>query len=170
MNHLDYLTQLAVNGRAIAQLVEGVSAEQARWKPAADEWSILEVINHLYDEEQLDFRFRIGLLLQDPEQDWPPNDPNGWVTERRYNERDLAQSVANFISEREKSLQWLENLGEVEWSIGKKAPWGGILTAGDLFASWIAHDYLHIRQLNELKRAYAIKQLAPFDSGYAGEW
>jgi hypothetical protein len=87
----------------ITNLVQDVSAEQAQWKPSADDWSILEVINHLYDEEREDFRQRLDFLLFQPEAELPPIDPDGWVTSRHYNERDLATSVTNFLQEREQS-------------------------------------------------------------------
>ncbi len=54
---LDHLTtQLARQAEAIHALVQDVSDDQARWKPSPDDWSILEVIHHLYDEEIEDFR------------------------------------------------------------------------------------------------------------------
>ena len=65
-----------------AGLVSGLSLEQARWKPSLDKWSILEVVNHLYDEEREDFRQRLSLVLADPMQPWPPIDPRTWVTSR----------------------------------------------------------------------------------------
>lgn len=170
MNQLDFVEEMRANAAAIGRLVEGVPLGQARWRPSAGEWSILEVINHLLDEEKLDFRLRLGLLLADPEQDWPPNDPNGWVTEKSYNARELKPSVTLFLQEREASIEWLKSLGDVDWTIGKKTPWGGMLTAGDLFGSWVTHDYLHIRQLNQLKRAYAVKIFEPFSVDYAGDW
>ena len=104
------LTRFSHNAQAIARLVQDVSLEQARWKPSPSDWSILEVINHLYDEEREDFRQRLDLLLHQPEAEWPPIDPDGWVTARNYNERDLATSLGNFLQERQKSLDWLQGL------------------------------------------------------------
>ena len=43
----------------IQAVLAGVDAEQARWKPDADSWSILEVVCHLVDEEREDFRTRL---------------------------------------------------------------------------------------------------------------
>ena len=55
--------QMALNAGRIGALVEGVSEEQARWKPAPEVWSILEVMHHLWDEEREDFRVRLNLIL-----------------------------------------------------------------------------------------------------------
>ena len=48
----EMIAQLAIQAGRIRALAEGVSDEQARWKPDAESWSILEVVNHLYDEER----------------------------------------------------------------------------------------------------------------------
>src|SRR4026209_2968670 len=103
-----YIVRLSQTVGVIAGLTNGVSTEQARWKPAADRWSILEVVNHLYDEERDDFRARLDGLLHRPGQPLPSIDPPRWAVERRYNERDLAESLARFLDERQKSLAWLK--------------------------------------------------------------
>ena len=50
-----------------------------------------------------------------------------------------------------------------------RAPFGPI-TAGDLLASWAAHDVLHSRQLAELRRARLLADTQPHRTQYAGEW
>jgi hypothetical protein len=163
------IAALTRQAATIADFVSEIAPEQARWKPSPADWSLLEVINHLYDEEQFDFRVRIDYLLHQPGEEAPPIDPEGWVTERRYNERDLATSVANFEQERAVSLAWLRGLDNPDWEAAYVAPWG-IIKAGDIFAAWTAHDLLHLRQLVELTYAYQKKQAAPYDIAYAGEW
>jgi hypothetical protein len=165
------IRQMALNARRIRSLASGVSPAQAVWKPDPTSWSILEVVNHLYDEERLDFRVRLDLILHHPEQeDWPPIDPPRWVVERRYNQRRLEPSLANFLKERQASLAWLRSLGQADWQAGVPDPSGGMFPAGSMFASWAAHDLLHMRQLVELQRAWIVYQASPYDTGYAGDW
>ena len=52
--------RLRANADVIAAQVAGVSDEQARWKPDPAQWSILEVMSHLADEEIEDFRARLA--------------------------------------------------------------------------------------------------------------
>jgi hypothetical protein len=167
---LDVLVaRLAHNAQTIQSLAQGVSHELARWRPSADDWSILEVINHLYDEEIEDFRAHLDLILHHPGEPWPGIDPQGWVTERRYNERDLAQSLRNFLHAREESLAWLSGLSAPDWQARYEAPFGQ-LTAGDMVAAWLAHDLLHVRQLVELQWAHTIRFVQPYQVRYAGVW
>lgn len=71
MNLEYFIERLSTNRHVISGLATTVSLEQARWKPSPAKWSILEVINHLYDEEREDFRQRLGLVLNNPEETWP---------------------------------------------------------------------------------------------------
>ncbi|MEM7130322.1 MAG: DinB family protein [Chloroflexota bacterium] len=165
-----YLSQLRQNSQTIQLAVQNVPAEQARWRPSAEEWSILEVVNHLYDEERRDFRVRIDYTLNRPDEPWPPIDPAGWVVAEKYNERNLPESLENFLTERQRSIEWLKSLEEVDWDTGTEAPWGGIMRAGDLLASWAAHDLLHLRQINDLRYLYLRENVQPYNVEYAGEW
>lgn len=169
--NLNYcLTQLTVNAPAVQQLVEGMDVEQACWKPAPDEWSVLEVINHLVDEEREDFRGRLEHILSGSTEPFVGYDPEVAVTERAYNQRDLAASLANYLYERQQSLEWLRGLTDVSWNATAQQPgWEGF-RAGDMLVSWAAHDILHLRQLVELKWAYGLVKLAPYNPDYAGEW
>ncbi len=166
----DYcLQQMASNAVRIRALVDGVNEQQARWKPDPQSWSILEVVCHLLDEERKDFRVRLDFTLRNPGGTWPRIDPEGWVTEHNYNEQDLALSLQEFLAEREASLAWLETLVDPDWDTTYDADWGSI-TAGDLFAAWVAHDLLHMRQLVALHWLYTEKQVDPYSPHYAGEW
>jgi hypothetical protein len=167
---LNYFSErLAKNKGVFEALVRGVSDEQVHWKPAPDKWSLLEVVNHLYDEEREDFRRRLELVLTDASQAWPPIDPRGWVTARKYNERDLDESLDNFLAERDKSLAWLRRLTSPHWDNRNEGP-NGSLTAGDLLAAWLAHDFLHTRQLARLHWQYVALVANPYQTTYGGPW
>lgn len=163
------IEQMEANAGRIRGLVQGVGPEQAAWKPDPQSWSILEVVNHLYDEEREDFRVRLDIILHEPGRPWPPIDPQDWVTARGYNQRELGASLQGYLSEREASLKWLRELAAPDWEASVPTPWGSI-TAGDMFAAWAAHDLLHMRQLVELQRAFNLSLSAPYSSQYAGDW
>lgn len=168
--NVDYLTgQLKSNAQGIDSLVRHVTDDQAGWKPDPNAWSILEVINHLLDEEREDFRVRLDIILYHSNLPWPAIDPEGWVVERKYNMRYLQQSLNDYLTERKSSLQWLDTLDHPDWDKVYTSPFGS-MEAGDMLASWVAHDQLHMRQLIELHRAYTEVQAGPFSLDYAGEW
>ena len=157
------------NAQRIRVLVENTPEDQVHWKPDLESWSILEVVNHLLDEENLDFRVRLNITLFHSDETWPSINPQGWVAERRYNERDLKESLHKFLAARKESLAWLRTLTSPDWEATYQAPWGRI-RAGDLMASWVGHDLLHIRQLVELNWACTVEEIQPYSPQYAGDW
>lgn len=169
---VDYcLHELKHNALVIETLLASFGAAQARWRPHDMEWSALEVICHLRDEEREDFPFRIRHLLSGVGEKWPPILPAKWVVERNYIDDDLHQALADFLSERARNLSWLAALNNPNWEARyAHEPLEGLLAA-DLLAAWTVHDLLHIRQLNEIKYKYG--EHAPFSRrmiAYAGEW
>lgn len=169
MNIDYYISRLETNARVFEQLISGIGPEQGSWKPAADKWSILEVINHLYDEEREDFRARLKNTLDDPSKEWDPISPVEWVTERKYSERDLNQSFQNFVTERADSIEWLRSVSGPKWS-NSYSHSSGAISAGDLICSWAAHDLIHIKQITRLHYDYLTRLSAPYSPDYAGGW
>jgi hypothetical protein len=166
----DLGARLRANADVFAALVVGVGEEQARWKPEPAQWSILEVVNHLADEEHEDFRTRLDLTLHRPDAEWPRIDPQKWVSERRYNERALGESMERFLARRRESLVWLGALVAPDWDRAHQHPRFGPIRAGDLMISWVAHDHIHIRQINRLQRDFLVASLPGDSPEYAGKW
>jgi hypothetical protein len=165
-----YIAALDRFAAVLPELVRSLPTADARWKPSDGPWSILEIIMHLCDEEVDDFRTRLRLTLENPQQDWSPIDPPRWAIERKYNEADLGQAVDRFVRERHASVQWLRSLGAVDLSIAHHHPKFGPVHAGDLLASWAAHDALHLRQIAKRMHQLAQHHAGGFRTGYAGEW
>ena len=164
------IQQLKNNAAIILATVQPIPAEQADWKPNAETWSIKEVMDHLYNEERLDFRKHLKEMLSDPPQPWGKSQPQDWISGERY-----LEVLQDFLAERESSLDWLGMLKEPDWEVISKISLGPsnetfTLSAGDVLVSWVAHDFLHIRQLNELLYAYQAQASSPYSVRYAGDW
>jgi hypothetical protein len=168
MNHQTIIAHLSMNADVFKSLFQSVSDEQACWKPGRDRWSTLEVVNHLYDEEREDFRKRLGLVLMNPKEMWPPIDPEEWVIQRSYNDRDFKQSLQNFFEERERSLLWLNKLDSPDWRATHQHAQMGPMSAELILANWLAHDLFHIRQVTDLHFAYLTKVVNPVSLDYSG--
>lgn len=165
-----FVHRMSNASEALNALVSELNPTDARWRPEGGGWSVLEIINHMADEEVDDFRMRLRLTLEDPSQLWPGIDPEGWARQRNYNERDLSESIKRFESARTESLTWLVSLRDPDWSRAHEHPKLGVIRAGDLLAAWCAHDALHIRQI--AKRLFQLTQrdAGDYSTGYAGVW
>jgi len=167
MDYNYFISSLENSAKKINSLLEGVTEEQAKWKPAPEKWSILEVVNHLYDEERDDFRKRLDLTLHRPEEEWPGIDPEAWAVSREYINKDYHQSVKIFFIERAESINWLNSLTSPNWEQIHEHPVIGSLSAADLLAAWAAHDYLHLRQLSDLHARFLNVLASPHSTKYA---
>lgn len=170
MIHTDaIITGLINNKTTIESLFSNVSEEQQIWKPKSDKWCMLEIICHLVDEEIEDFRTRARVQLETPGKHPHAIDPVGWVKSRNYMEQDYSQKLSQFLEEREASIAWLQNLDSPNWDNYYTHPKFGDLSAGFFLTNWLAHDYLHIRQVTKLKYDY-LSTLSNSKYRYAGIW
>lgn len=164
------IDRMAVFPRSLSVLLQGLPDAEAQRKPPSGAWSIVEIVNHLADEESEDFRTRVRLTLEDPSKPWPGIDPEGVVVERRHNEKPLAASLERFAMERAASVEWLRRLDAPDWSMTYTHPQLGELRAGDLMLSWCAHDVLHLRQIAKRVYELALHDGEGFSAAYAGDW
>ena len=169
MEFVKLYRELTHSTEIIRALLNDIDHEEAQTKPSPGKWSILEVTCHLYDEEREDFREHLDLILHRQHEKWHPIAPQAWVKARKYNEQDFRKMKAKLFRERAKSLAWLKGLKNANWKIIYRSEFGS-MHAGDMLASWIAHDNLHIRQLVELRRWHIEQYTKPFKIRYAGDW
>ncbi len=169
MNEQQIIAEIARNRYVFEWLLVSLDESLFRWKPAPDQWCLLEVVCHLYDEEREDFRARVKHCLENPELPLSPIDPVGWVTSRKYVEQDFDAKLSAFLSEREESIKWLRSLKNPPWENTHDHPKLGKMSANKFLSNWLAHDHIHIRQINRIKREY-LDQTTEDSLDYAGDW
>jgi hypothetical protein len=165
-----FLSRFSATPEVLDALLKDVPLEVARWKPTPKAWSILEVVCHMVDEDRKDFRPRLKSLLFEnpPGSSITAIDPPAWVIEGNYNARELKVSLSDFRAEREQSLEWLRSL-PADLELERTAP-DRKISAGQVLYSWLAHDYLHIRQITRLHYDFLALKTQNYDIGYAGDW
>jgi len=165
----DIVKQLKKNKLVFLELLQVEDTDFIKWRPAKDKWCILEIICHLYDEERDDFRFRVNWLLENPGEKPPPFNPLDWVTEHDYINQDYQQMLHKFIAERENSVRWLQALENPNWNSSYIHDIKGELSAFFYLTNWLAHDYLHMRQIIKQKFDY-LEYRTKTSLYYAGKW
>ncbi len=161
--------ELHRNKNIFQELLSNISKESIYWSQNPEKWCLLEVVCHLYDEEREDFRTRVKCVLEDPESPPPSFDPIIWVNERNYKGQNYDIILSKFLLERENSVQWLRAIQNPEWSNTYLHPKLGPMSAYLFLTNWLAHDYLHIRQIMRLKYDY-LKETSGESLQYAGNW
>nr|WP_299388273.1 DinB family protein [Allomuricauda sp.] len=165
----EIIAALECNAKVFAETLSGIPAAMVTWKSNPKDWSPLEIICHLVDEETDDFRARVKHALETPDKALVPIDPVGWITQHDYAKQDVHERLSTFLKERKKSIIWLRNLKNPNWNNAIDHPERGKITAASFLANWLSHDYHHIRQINNLKHAYLMEKSGDSLS-YAGKW
>ena len=169
MDYQHIIKSLEANKTIFESLLKGLTEQEYRWKQNPNKWCALEIICHLHDEEREDFRARVKHVLETPNSPMLPINPVGWVTERKYIELDFESALTAFIHEREYSIEWLKSLHNPKWDNAFHHPKFGALSAKFFLTNWLAHDYLHIRQITRLKYDY-LADMSGINIDYAGTW
>lgn len=160
---------LKKNRETFRGLLEKVTTDEIYWSQGPGKWCLLEIVCHLHDEEIEDFRTRVKCVLHDPVQSPPPIDPVGWVSERKYRNQDFEVVLAKFLKERDFSIRWLESLKDPAWGNTYMHPKLGPMSALLFLTNWLAHDFLHFRQIIRLKYEY-LREMSAISLDYAGKW
>lgn len=163
------IQELSRNKGVFGTLLRDVPGGIVTWRKEEGAWCLLEIVCHLLDEEREDFRARLQHTLEKPGEPLTPIDPAGWVAHRGYLQRDYQQVLDQFLQERGKSISWLRSLGDTHWQNTSLHPEYGEISAKKFLCNWLAHDYHHIRQINQIQYHY-LKSQTGEDLSYAGRW
>jgi hypothetical protein len=159
--------ELARLPMVLEALLAGLDPSGARTRPAPGEWSPIEILCHLRDEETEDFGARLRVIV-DGAGDFTPIDPETWAKERRYHEANLPDVLEALRARRQASLDLLASVAPDTLTGSRPHRRLGRLSGLDILAAWVAHDRIHLAQLaGTLARIWALRW-APLRADYAG--
>ena len=159
--------ELARLPMVLEALLAGLDEVSARTRPATGEWSPVEILCHLRDEETEDFGARLRVIV-DGAGEFAPIDPERWAEERRYREANLPDVLQALRSRRQASLGLLASVAADTLTGARPLGRLGRLSGLDILAAWVAHDRIHLAQLaGTLARIWALRW-APLRAEYAG--
>ena len=114
-------------------------------------WSAFDVVGHLIHGERTDWMPRAKMVLQFGEaKTFEPFDR--WGQERESRGKTLEQSLDEFARLRTKNLDELRawNLCREDLARRGQHPSLGVVTLGQLLATWAAHDLTHLHQISRI--------------------
>jgi hypothetical protein len=146
-------------------LMAEISDEDARWKPAADRFSVAEVLAHLSHSEGHCYRARVDRFLNEELPALEADDAQMHLD--LYRNGDPEEDFAHFEEQREINVEYLRGLPAEAGSREAMHSEAGRITLTQMLHEWALHDLGHVRQIAELVRAR--KYLAgagPLGKGY----
>lgn len=146
LNRLQVISELRGNLGALFGLLVDVSAEQWHQHPWGEEWSITQILCHLWDREQTEHLPRLRWITEEDEPFIvaPPPPPG---PEEAPCQRDGFQVALHFQLARQKTLGFLGGLAEADWQKSARHSIFGPTTLLELAHFTAQHDRLHLNQL-----------------------
>jgi hypothetical protein len=143
----DLLDAFKSTPEILAALLAGVSQKQAKAARGGDEgWSVVEVICHLRDGEEIGLQ-RDRLMAGQDNPDIAGYDQEQLAAERDYASQDLHKALAEFTRLRKEHVTFLESLLPEGWKRpGNHTEIGKI----DIFSHtehMVCHDSIHCAQI-----------------------
>jgi hypothetical protein len=151
----------------LSALLDGLDPALWTERPAANEWSAVEIVCHLRDEETEDFGARVRVVLAGGDR-FVPIDPERWARERGYREQSPEAALAALRGRRAESLAFLATVAAAGLDRVVDQPGFGRMSGLDLLAAWVTHDRLHVAQLVSTLARVGADRWAPLRTEYAG--
>ncbi len=137
---------------AVRELTSGLSAEELGRPEAPGKWSILNVVEHLADQELVN-AYRLRSIVAEEEPRLRGYDQDLWATKLRYGSAGPEPVLLELRALRERNLRLYRSLSDVELDRVGMHSERGPESARRLRSLTAAHDLLHRRQIARIRRS-----------------
>jgi hypothetical protein len=141
----------SATAKKLERLILGVPASKLRKRPAADKWSVSEILAHLADTELVG-GFRMRLILGAPGTPVAAFDQDSWVVSGHYEKRNPRKSLDQFRVTREANLALLKSLSPEQWKHYGMHAERGQESIEQMVLMFAGHDINHLQQIQTILR------------------
>lgn len=149
----DPLTVQAELPDAVRELTAGLSGEELGRLEEPGKWSILQVVEHLADQELVN-GFRLRSIVAEDEPPLRGYDQDLWARRLRYGSAGLEPVLDELRALRARNLRLYRSLSEAELDRVGLHDERGPESARRLRALTAAHDLLHRRQIARIRASF----------------
>lgn len=119
------------------------------YKDGGDGWTVLQVMCHLRDFEDV-FYGRIKGMVTDDNPALPFPDPDEQAAENAYHEDNIHAVLATLTKTRREFIEYMKSLGESDWEQTGIHPTRGTFTPHDQLFLNTLHDSIHLEQITRI--------------------
>jgi len=148
------ISLLGKTPNVLETLLRDLHGELLHWKPAADRWSISEVLAHLAALETV-YADRALRMVAEESPSLMKYDLAGASARGDYSRGSAGENLALFTRTRRSTLAMLTGLPECAGARTGVHSELGSVTLAEMLNEWANHDLGHLRQIAELYRAHA---------------
>jgi hypothetical protein len=151
----DVIAILASTPDKLKREITSLSSQELKRRPAANKWSVQEVLAHLDDIEEVGMRARVAAMVETENPILAPIDQEKRAEDMKYNRKNPLRSLASFSRQRQANLKWLKKLRPAQLKRRGTHREVGVISVEELVTEWAFHDLGHLKQILEIKR-YAL--------------
>lgn len=141
----DVQAVLAATPERVAELTEDLDLETLQKRPEPGEWSVEEILGHLFDAEVVySFRWRFTLAEKDPK--YPGYDQDEWI---KLPKPSFPELLAAFASMRRANVWLIEETPTDQWDTNAIHEERGPEPFGVSLQVVAGHDIAHLKQLEQ---------------------
>ncbi len=135
--------------KRIERLIQPLTRQQIRRRPAAGKWSIGEIVAHLAESE-LVYGYRIRMILASNGTRFHAFDQIVWARNSDYARQDPHRSLRMFRTLRESNLALLKSLPQTKWNCYGIHATRGKETLKRVMEMFAGHDLNHLQQIHRI--------------------
>lgn len=144
------ISMMRLTCASLGHILRGVAADQARaLRDGENGWSIIEILCHLRDFDQIFYQRAVMMLAEDKPQ-LPGYDHEALAIERAYQQDDLQDALKALQSSRERFIQFFASLTAQQWERGGVHPERESFTMTDAAMQVGLHDLDHLEQITRV--------------------
>ena len=151
----EVLEILATTPAKLKREISAFSRRDMVTRPAANKWSVQEVLAHMADVEEVGMRARVAAMIEQDNPTLLPFDQEARAVQLHYNTLDPRRSLLRLERQRRANVKWLKKLRPAQLRRQGFHQTVGKTTAEEMITEWAFHDLGHIKQILEIKR-YAL--------------
>jgi hypothetical protein len=136
---------LAAFPEQLKRQLQGLEEAALRFRPAPDEWSIMEIVGHIVDVGAL-WPGRTRQMLATDNPTLAAVDPN-WVRQRDYHNKQPGFLLISLAEQRAEYVEFLRVLRPAQLARSGIHPTRGPLTVEQGIAALADHDRIHSEQI-----------------------
>lgn len=131
--------------------IEGLSAEQLRWKADDKTWSVAEVLTHLADHNIV-VSFRVREILAGSSATLPAFAQDPWVAGQKANEGRVEDTLDIFRNLLQYNSRLFGRLTQDEWEKTGVNFKGETVSVATIVRGFVKHVQGHLGQIDRIKR------------------
>jgi hypothetical protein len=147
---LQLISRYATGPEEVTEALNGFPPAALTARPIAGKWTAAEIVHHLADSESVS-AIRVRRLIAEVHPVIHGYDQEAYAERLRYNQRDIAPSLALFRAVRAGTVPLLRAMSDDDWS---RAGWhteSGLYTAERWLEIYAAHAHDHAAQILRLR-------------------